>query len=180
MGLARGRCGQRGPPDSRQEPIPASSSLALCPPATRSNPPRPKAPDSTASRAPLRQGRREGELRTPDSTSSSEPAEGGLARAIEPSIHSDLSQGSSGCPQCPAPRCGVLQGSPSQATPSHSPQARLGATRRQPISAPPWRRRATWAAIALSGDATAFSWRSAACRAGTPCWFRWRTRRRGL
>ena len=99
-----------------------------------------------ACRAPLRQGRRVGEHRTPDSTSSSEPAAGGLARAIEPWIHSGHSQESSGCPQCPAPRCGVLQGSPSQAPPAdrlpafprcNPCRSQFGATHRQPISAPP-------------------------------------------
>ncbi len=137
----------RAPSDARQEPIDAFSSFALCPPPLPGpmlSGRWPMAPP--ACRAPLRQGRRVGEHRTPDCTSSSEPAAGGLARAIDPWIHSGHSQESSGCPQCPAPRCGVLQGSPSQAPPAdrlpafprcNPCRSQFGAPHRQPISAPP-------------------------------------------
>ncbi len=134
--------------DARQEPIAASSSFALCPPPLPGPMLSGRRPMATppACRAPLRQGRRVGEHRTPDSTSSSEPAAGGRARAIEPWIHSGHSQESSGCPQCPAPRCGVLQGSPSQAPPadrlpmgvSRSPRiARSGAEPAPSLAATP-------------------------------------------
>ena len=59
IGLARGRCGQRGPPpNARQEPIAASSSFALCP-RYRPDPPRPKARDPTRFPGPApRRGQR--------------------------------------------------------------------------------------------------------------------------
>ena len=97
-GSPEGGTGNEGSLDTRQEPIAASSSFPLCPSA--------HPVQSSAHRAP-------------DSISSAEPAAGGLARAIEPWMHSVLSQESSGSPQCPAPRCGVLQGSPSEAPSNH-------------------------------------------------------------